>query len=104
MALVAKDFDLYYNGFTIVFDNGEQLLERPLIPYESKQPDLYHTVKQGDTITGIAWKYYKDFTNDSTKYWKYIADVNNIQNPLDLTEYLGKNLLIPNFQLIKLVE
>ena len=55
--LERKDHDLYFNGRLLAFEDGEQLLERELISYESRQPDVYHSVQQGDTITYIAWKY-----------------------------------------------
>lgn len=99
-----KDKDLYFNGVLLSFAGGEQLLERELISYESRQPDVYHTVQQGDTLTFIAWKYYKSFSSDASQYWKYIADANNIENPLDLSGLLGKEILIPNYNLARLAE
>lgn len=41
---------------------------------------ITHYIKQGDTLEGIAFRYYQD----ATKWW-IIADVNNIPNPLFLT-------------------
>jgi hypothetical protein len=104
MDTTVQDFDLYYNAFIILLDDGEMLLQRNLIPYQSSSPDEYHTVIDGDTITGIAYKFYRFYTDDAPKYWKYIADANNITNPLDLTSYIGQSLLIPNYHLIKLLE
>lgn len=100
------DFDLYYHGTLIVFDNGEQLLVRDIIPYQSSQPDLYHKVIKGDTLTYLAWYYYQNFTEHPSRYWKYIADGNNslFMNPMDLSGLVGTNILIPNFQLMKLAE
>lgn len=101
-----RDYDLYYGGTLVVFDNGEQLLTRQEIQYESKDPDIYHTVIEGETLTGIAWQYYKNFTDPirANRYWKYIADVNGITNPLDLTDYIGTDIIIPNYNLIRLKE
>lgn len=99
-----KDYDLYYSGTIIEFSNGESIVERELLNYNSSQPDVYHTVKQGETITQIAYMYYKDFTPQATHYWKYIADVNNILNPLDIRELVGYEILIPNYQLARLSE
>lgn len=99
-----RDFDLYYNGRVIAFDDGSKILERDKIDYKSTQPDIYHTVQGGDTLTYLAWKYYNKITPNASRYWKYIADVNNILNPLDISEYIGYELLIPNFNLIKLAE
>jgi nucleoid-associated protein YgaU len=38
---------------------------------------ISHVIVQGETLEGIAFRYYQD----ATKWW-VIADVNNIQNPL----------------------
>ena len=102
--LERKDHDLYFNGRLLAFEDGEQLLERELISYESRQPDVYHSVQQGDTITYIAWKYYRSFTPNATHYWKYIADANNIENPLDISSLVGSEILIPNYNLARLAE
>jgi len=105
MALLQlQDFDLYSNGIIINFPEGDSILQRKKIPYNPKEPDRYHTVVEGDTLTYIAFIFYKDFTANAPKYYKYIADVNNIFNPLDLKSYIGKDIIIPNFGLIKLSE
>lgn len=104
MALELHDFDLYFNGEVITFPEGDSILRRKQINYSTKEPDIYHTVQQGDTLTYIAWKYYKDYTSNAPKYYKYIADVNKIFNPLDITGYIGSDIVIPNFNLIKLSE
>lgn len=102
--LILHDFDLYSNGKVIELPNGDKLLQRDKIEYLSQQPDEYHTVVAGDTLTMLAWKYYSKFTSDAPKYWKYIADVNNITLPLNISYLIGKNIVIPNFSLIKLTE
>ncbi|HOZ81927.1 MAG TPA: LysM domain-containing protein [Bacteroidia bacterium] len=102
--LYLHDFDLYSNGRIIVLPSGNKLLKRDKIKYSPQEPDIYHTVVAGDTLTFLAWKFYSRFTSDAPKYWKYIADVNNIKNPLDIRQYIGKNIVIPNFALIKLSE
>lgn len=106
MANKRKDFDLYFNGKIIVFTNGQSILQREKINYSSSEPDLYHSVIEGETLTAIAWKHYQKFTtkNRAMRYWKYIADVNNIMNPLDITDLVGSDIIIPNFNLCKLSE
>lgn len=47
-----------------------------------------HTVKKGDTLSGIAVKYYKN-----ASLWRKIATANGIKNPLTLQ--IGKKLRIP---------
>lgn len=99
-----QDSDLYFNGYITQFSNGDKILERDLIEYTPQQPDLYHLVQQGDTITYLAWRYYQNITENANKYWKYIADANNIENPLDLSEMIGREILIPHFDYIKMIE
>lgn len=99
-----KTSDLYVNGFIEEFPNGDIYLERDHIEYTSKEPDIYHPVIKGDTLTYIAWRYYKSVTDHPSRYWKYIADVNEIENPLDISEFIGLTLIIPNFHLIRINE
>ena len=99
-----KDYDLFFNGKIINFDDDTKSLDRELIEYKSSEPDLYHTVKQGDIITALANRYYGPVTENASRYWKYIADANNILNPLDLSGLIGQNIIIPKFNLIRLTE
>lgn len=104
MSITRTTSDLFINGFIETFDNGDSYLERNLIEYQSREPDIYHPVIEGDTLTYIAWRYYKSLTENPSRYWKYIADVNNIENPMDLNEFIGSPLVVPNFQLIRINE
>lgn len=55
--------------------------------------DLIYTVKDGDTLQGIANVYYKD-----SGLWHIIALANDIQNPFDENEfYPGQLLKIPQY-------
>ena len=54
---------------------------------DGKTPKHY-VVKKGDTLSGIAFKFYRD-----TSKWRKIADVNKIRNPRALA--VGKKLVIP---------
>lgn len=105
MAGKVKDFDLYYNGQIIQFEDSTQLLEREPIEYVPSERDQRHVVQGGDRLTFLAWKYYTPIAGDNApKYWKYIADANQIFNPLDLSEYVGKEIIIPDFNSMKLRE
>ena len=99
-----NDFEHYSSGTVISFEDGSKILVREKIEYTAKEDDLYHTVQQGDTLTYLAWYYYRTVTNNSPKYWRYISDANNIINPLDLSSYIGKSIVIPDFHSIKLKE
>jgi hypothetical protein len=102
----AKDFDLYFKGQIIDFGDGTGLLERKELAYTPSPGDKFHKVIGGETITKIAWKEYKDQAGERAPfYWKYIVAANpSIMNPLDLTEFVGKMLIIPDFNLMKLSE
>ena len=55
--------------------------------------DLIYTVKDGDTLQGIASVYYKD-----SGLWHIIAMANDIQNPFNENEfYPGQILKIPQY-------
>lgn len=98
------DYDLYINGRIVTYDTGEVFIERDLIDYDSGEPDQYYRVKDSDRLSAIAYDFYNGLTKNAGQYWKFIADANNIQNPLDLSEYVGIDILIPDFQRIKIVE
>ena len=96
--------DLYAGGSQIVFSSGEGKLQRTKTEYEGREGDSYHTVKYEEVITGIAYQHYKNKVDRPSRYWYIIADANNIQNPLDLTSFIGQEILIPDiiaFLLIK---
>ena len=55
--------------------------------------DLVYTVKDGDTLQGIANVYYGD-----SGLWHIIAIANDLQNPFDENEfYPGQILKIPQY-------
>jgi hypothetical protein len=57
-------------------------------PTSGAKPGKVHVVSEGDRLDLIANKYY-----ESPKLWRYIADVNDIDNPRQLTN--GMVLTIP---------
>jgi hypothetical protein len=103
-AIVLPSSNMFANGRQIVFADGTQKLVRDKITYEPIEPDEYYTVKIDDVITGIAYQKYKDKGVDKpSHYWWIIADANNIRNPLDLSKYIGKEIIIPNILNFKLI-
>jgi len=50
----------------------------------------YHTIKEGDRLDLISYKYFGD-----VKYWKFIAAFNHLIDPLELE--VGTLLKIPTF-------
>lgn len=95
--------NMFANGRMIVFDDGTGKLARDPITYTPTEPDDYYTVKKDDVLTRIAYKYYKSKVDLPSHYWWIIADANNIRNPLDLSSYVGKEIVIPNILNFKLI-
>lgn len=98
LALTLRESNLYAHGRVVVYEDGAVELERDFPVYQGNQRDTYYTVKNSDTLDRIAWQHYKDEveTEAAEDYWYVIADANQIENPLDLSEYVGKEILIPN--------
>lgn len=94
--LELKKYDLYGNGNVEIYPNGEQYLVRDSIEYTGSEEDYFHKVNETDTLTYIAWLYYKNIIENPSKYWWVIADANEIEHPMDLTDFIGDELLIPS--------
>ena len=103
MALKLRTSDMYLSGEVQNYADGTKELVRKAISYTPTVYDDYHEVKPGDTLDKIAYLFYSNFVDDSSKYWWVIADVNGIDNPLDLTDLVGQRLLIPNFTRLQLI-
>lgn len=67
----ASFFNPYADGITYKFDNGDISVERN--PINTGKYQAIHTVKAGETLHSIAFKYYGD-----SGRWVEIADVNSI--------------------------
>lgn len=95
--------NLYVNGKVIQFDDGEAVLVREKLVYAGDVGDLYHLCVEGDTLDRIAEQYYGKLVEDASKFWWVIADVNNVYNPLNLTDWVGKEMLVPDLLKVKLL-
>lgn len=81
---MSSPFDRHIN---IQLSETEIVKER--IPSNPRGGTLFHTVKEGETIQSIAFKYYGD-----SGLWGRIADANGIFNPFtELTE--DTQIIIP---------
>ena len=96
MELELRGNNLYRNGKLIEVAPDELILLRDRIDIEPTENDSYHTVVKRDRIDLLAYKFYKDIVEDSSKYWWVIADANSIHNPIDLTEFVGTDIRIPD--------
>lgn len=77
----------YDNGFTLIYGDGDYSLESYPLLIPSSPNDFQHTLKEGETLQNIAYRYY----GDSGK-WYIIAEYNNIINPF--TELKGGMVLM----------
>ena len=93
--IILKQNNLYRNGTIVVGTTGEKILIREQLEFENHATNKYHTITQFDRLDLLAFDYYKNFVEDPAKYWWIIADTNNIENPLDLTDLIGKRIVIP---------
>ena len=80
----ASPYDI---GFTLIYGDGDYSLESYPFLIPSSPNDFQHTLKEGETLQNIAYRYY----GDSGK-WYIIAEYNNIINPF--TELKGGMVLM----------
>ena len=58
----------YNNAYALNYGDGDYSLETPVVSVPSSSNDIQHTIKDGETLQNIAYKYYGDFINsDSLK-------------------------------------
>jgi hypothetical protein len=93
--------NLYADGQIYEIEN-RQILLRNKKKFTTSILDKWHTVRNTDRLDTLAYQYYRYELADASKYWWAIADVNNIIHPLDLSEYVGKKILIPHASKIQL--
>lgn len=79
----------YTDAYIIKYKDGDVSLERNFSSPEWSPQSIVHTVLEGETLQGIAFRYY----GDSGK-WGTIADANGIFNAFTDIE-AGDELIIP---------
>ena len=90
MASIKSPYD---SAVIVEYQDNSISLESTKETVVTTEDDLTYTVKDGDTLQGIANVYYKD-----SGLWHIIALANDIQNPFDETEfYPGQILKIPQY-------
>lgn len=100
--LTVRENNRFYNGEVLEFADGTTELVAPDYPVIVNPKFLVHQVKEGEEISAIAYKYYNRFVDDASKYWFVIAQANDIDLPLDLSDYVGKFIIIPDIQQFRL--
>lgn len=81
----------YDNAYALKYSDGEYSLETRTPMIVTSKDDIQHTVKEGETLQNLSFRYYKD-----SGKWYIIAEANGILNPFkELTE--GLILRIPSY-------
>jgi len=86
---------LYDNGYIVVYNEGDQSIHRDFLDFVGGVEDIYHTIREDETLYVIARTYY-----NSSSSWYIIADANPeiIDDVFDLT--VGEVILIPRQVLV----
>lgn len=80
--------NMYYSGYIVA--DTQLWLGREKYTILPKINDRWHTLNKGETIDKISFDKYA-----TSEYWWVICDANGISNPLDLSDFIGTNILIP---------
>ncbi len=91
-----KDSNPYAGGTITVSDDGTQILEAQPKRVIKNPKFQEHLVIEGDELTVLAYRYYGNLVPDAGKYWKVIAEENNLEKAHSLEEMIGETILIPN--------
>ena len=95
--LLLRDDNPYAGGTLVVREDGTAELSAVAGAYVPGPGDRVHPeLKREDALDALAYHYYRDEVPDADRYWWVLARANNIDNPLDLTAYVGRRLLIPD--------
>lgn len=97
-----SESDLYANGIILTFPNGDQFLERNVQEFVPEEPVDYHTLGMDEDLDLVAWDFYNTKVQDSSKYWHVLADANQVDDPLDIADRIGSDLIVPNIINFKL--
>ncbi len=62
---------LYDNGFIIYYTEGDQAIYRNPLVFKGSVSDVFHTIREGETLLTIARKFY-----GTSFSWFVIADAN----------------------------
>lgn len=100
--VLLKQSNMFYNGKIIMFEDGTSEIVREEMTFIKSENDKYYTVQIDDLLDNIAFKFYKGIVEEPYLYWFLIADANKIENPLDLSDWVGKDILIPDIILAQL--
>lgn len=96
MSLQLKESNLYARGTVDEYPDGTLELNRPDINYEPQPSDRLYRVMPTDTLPRIAHEQYQGQVRDPHEYWHVLSQANGIENPLDLSELVGEDMIVPD--------
>lgn len=88
-------YNAYADAKVFALTSGNYTLRESIV-WQPQPNDKDYTIKKGDTLESIAQNFYQAYKENACLYWWLIADVNKIYTPLDLTNYIGNKILIPD--------
>lgn len=96
--------NLYTGAVFIRFRDGSGMVNRRTFSWQPGPRDRYHMVRAGEELDAIAHHYYgsREPVNASLMWW-IIADANAILDPLSMGEWVGRELLIPDYDRVRLI-
>jgi hypothetical protein len=100
--LTLKNDNLYQTGQIEQYSDGTEMLIREKIAYVKTGKEKIYTIRKGDTLRKIAFDKYKNIISEPQNWWWVIADINEIENPLFLSELIGTKIIIPDLYQAKL--
>ena len=87
----------FFGGELLIYADGTVDLQAQ----DYVRPDNFrftlHTVVEGQTLDRIAFSKYGSQVENASRYWWLIAEANNIERPWDLSDLVGKEIVIPDF-------
>jgi nucleoid-associated protein YgaU len=92
------------SGYVVLLDDNKTLFFRNPLVWKPQPTDKFHVVRLNESLDAIAYQYYANIRTDAERYWWVIAEANQIQNPLDISDYVGKSIRIPDIKLLDFVE
>jgi hypothetical protein len=94
----------YSDGRVVVFDDGTTELDRPQFTLPPNIPFYSYEVKDGEYLDEICKRYYTGKADYPEWYSLMVADINDIDLPLDQSSYVGKTIKIPFFEYLPFLE
>lgn len=86
----------FFGGEMLLYSSGVSFLEAK----EYQRPESLefetHLVKESETIQAIAAKYYNKIRQDGEHFFWLICYDNNIGEPYNLSDWVGKYIRIPD--------